>query len=62
MTNITSKSAVPHLKAVAAWTQYPSKKKLESWKAYRVRKPVQPSSASAKMKHMAATCQACAGK
>ena len=63
MTNITSKSAIPHLKAVAAWTQYPSKKKsLTPWRAYKIRKPAQPSSASSKMKHMAASCQACAWK
>ena len=62
MTNITSKSAIPHLKAVAAWTQYPSKKKsLTPGRAYKVRKPAQ-SSASTKMKYMAASCQACAGK
>lgn len=62
MSNITSKSAVPYLKAVAAWTQYPSKKRtLTPGKAYRVKKPVQ-SSASSKMKNMAASCQACAGK
>ena len=61
MTNITSKSAVPHLKAVAAGTKYPEKRKLQPGKAYGVRKPVQ-SSASSKMKHMAASCSACAGK
>ena len=56
-------NVIPHLKAVAAWTQYPSKKKtLTPGKAYKVRKPAQPSSASSKMKHMAASCQACAGK
>jgi len=38
-----------------------SSKKLQPGKAYKIRKPAQ-SSASAKMKHMAATCQACAGK
>ena len=55
-------NAIPHLKAVAAGTQYPSKKKtLTPGKAYKVRKPVQ-SSASSKMKNMAASCQACAGK
>lgn len=55
-------NAIPHLKAVAAETQYPSKKKtLTPGKAYKVRKPVQ-SSASSKMKNMAASCQACAGK
>lgn len=55
-------NAIPHLKAVAAWTQYPSKKKtLTPGKAYKVRKPVQ-SSASSKMKNMAASCQACAWK
>lgn len=54
-------NAIPHLKAVAAWTQYPSKKKMQPWKAYKVRKPVQ-SSASSKMKNMAASCQACAWK
>lgn len=55
-------NVIPHLKAVAAWTQYPSKKKtLTPGKAYKVRKPVQ-GSASSKMKNMAASCQACAGK
>ena len=39
-----------------------SNKKLQPGKAYKIRKPAQQSSASAKMKHMAATCQACAGK
>lgn len=39
-----------------------SNKKLQPWKAYRVRKPAKPSSAASKMKHMAAACQACAGK
>lgn len=50
-------TATNQMKTVAA----ASNKKLQPWKAYKVRKPVQ-SSASAKMKHMAATCQACAGK
>lgn len=59
--SLTAESAVPHLKAVAAWTKYSSKKKMQPWKAYKVRKPVQ-SSATSKMKNMAASCQACAGK
>ena len=60
--SLTWGSAIPHLKAVAAWTQYPSKKKtLTPGKAYKVRKPV-TSSATSKMKNMAASCQACTGK
>jgi len=39
-----------------------SQKKLQPGKAYRIRKPAQPSSASKKMKNMAASCQACSGK
>lgn len=39
-----------------------SNSKLQPGKAYKIRKPAQPSSASSKMKHMAASCQACAGK
>lgn len=39
-----------------------SQKKLQPGKAYKIRKPAQPSSASTKMKNMAASCQACAGK
>lgn len=59
--SLTWGSAIPHLKAVAAWTQYPSKKKLQPGRAYKVRKPV-TSSATSKMRNMAASCQACAGK
>ena len=50
-------NAISQMKSMAS-----SSKKLQPGKAYKIRKPAQPSSASAKMKHMAATCQACAGK
>jgi len=50
-------TAIKQMKSMASI----SNKKLQPGKAYKVRKPVQ-SSASAKMKHMAASCQACAGK
>jgi len=49
-------NAISQMKSMAS-----SSKKLQPGKAYKIRKPAQ-SSASAKMKHMAATCQACAGK
>ena len=39
-----------------------SHKKLQPGKAYKVRKPASASSVATKMKHMAASCQACAGK
>ena len=43
-------------------TAWRSSNKLQPGKAYRVRKPAQPSSAATKMKNMAAACWACAGK
>lgn len=49
---------INQMKSVAA----ASNKKLQPGKAYKIRKPAKPSSAASKMKHMAATCQACAGK
>ena len=49
-------NAISQMKSMAS-----SSKKLQPGKAYKIRKLAQ-SSASAKMKHMAATCQACAGK
>jgi hypothetical protein len=39
-----------------------SKRKLQPGKAYKVRRPAKMSSAASKMKNMAASCQACAGK
>ncbi len=51
-------TAINQMKSVAS----SSNKKLQPGKAYKIRKPAKLSSASAKMKHMAASCQACAGK
>lgn len=57
----TASSAVPHLKAVAAGTKYPEKKKkLVPGTAYKIAKPA--AKAASKLKNMAASCQACAGK
>lgn len=39
-----------------------SNKKLQPGKAYKIRRPSTASSAATKMKHMAASCQACAWK
>lgn len=39
-----------------------SDKKMQPWKAYRIKKPAQQSSAASKMKNMAASCSACAWK
>ena len=39
-----------------------SNSKLQPGKAYKIKKPSQQSSASSKMKNMAASCWACSGK
>lgn len=51
-------TATNQMKSVAA----SSGKKLQPGKAYRVQKPAQKSSWYNKMKNMAASCSACAGK
>ena len=51
-------TAINQMKSMAS----SSGKKLQPGKAYKVRKPAQPSSASKKMKNMAASCSACSGK
>lgn len=59
-------SAVPHLKAVAAWAvswaaqAMKKKKKLVPGTAYKIAKPA--AKAANKLKNMAASCQACSGK
>lgn len=49
------------MKSMANKSQTNEKKTLKPGKAYRVRKPSQPSSATTKMKNMAASCGACHG-
>lgn len=51
-------TVINQMKSMAA----SSERKLKPWKAYKIRKPARQSSAATKMKHMAATCQACAWK
>lgn len=51
-------TAINQMKSVAS----SSNKKLQPGKAYKIKKPAKLSSAATKMKNMAATCQACAGK
>jgi len=52
-------TAINKMKSMASSS---TKKTLQPWRAYKIRKPAKQSSATAKMKHMAATCQACAWK
>lgn len=54
-------TATSQMKTMASSSASNEKKKLQPGKAYKVKKPAQPSSASTKMKNMAASCGACHG-